>query len=46
MGTDKTTFVVVLPEEALSRNMFCACPVFFRVFFLVVVQNVGWGCSL
>ena len=30
----------------LSGSMFYACPAFYRTFFLVVVQNVGCGCSL
>ena len=33
------------PEGALSGSMFCACLVLF-LFSYVVVQNVGWGCSL
>jgi uncharacterized membrane protein (DUF106 family) len=31
------------PIVALTRSMLCAWEVFPRVFFLVVVQNVGWG---
>ena len=37
---------VTSPEAALTESMFCACPVFSRALFLVVVQNVDWGCSL